>query len=778
MPMRAIAPAQLGGKLFRKYVLPFAGVLCAALVVNGLLDIWFSYREQTALLIRIQREQAESIAAKIDQFIKEIETQVGWTTQHPWSAATLEQRRFDGLLLLRQVPAITELAQLDSAGRERLRVSRVAMDLIDSQSDRSQEAAFVEAVARRVYHGPVYFRQESQPYMTLSVVGARREAGVSLAEVNLAFIWDVVTQTKVGERGRAYVIDEGGRLIAHPDISLVLSNSDLSQLGQVRAAQAAGTEAAPDQEAVESIEGERVLSASASVPTLGWLVFVELPVAEAYAPIYATLRRSGTLLAAALALALLASILLARRMVAPIQALRMGAERIGSGDLAQRISIKTGDELEALGDQFNSMAIRLEESYATLERKVEERTHQLELANLARSRFLAVATHDLRQPLQALGLFVAQLRTRVDDQERDHLIERTDAAVAAMNELFQALLDISKLDAGVLTPDLSEFPVDRLLKRIETTFAAAAREKGLRLRVVSSSAWVRSDFIMLERILLNLASNAVRYTAQGGVVIGCRQRGAQVRIDICDSGIGIAEDQQRNVFAEFYRLGGPDRERTGGLGLGLAIVDRLGRLLDHTIGLTSQLGRGTRFSVSIPSAASREKMSESLLLVEPIADIARGKLIVIIDDDEIVLDSMRGLLRGWGCRVVAAQSDSAALASLANHDRRPDLIISDYQLANGGTGFEAIERLRSALGSPIPAFLISGDTAPERLREARASGYHLLHKPIGPAALRATLNHLMRDRRKTGEQLQEMTSPGTPTTHSSVASPTPEPRPQ
>src|SRR5262245_8525982 len=771
MPMRAIAPAQLGGKLFRKYVLPFAGVLCAALVVNGLLDIWFSYREQTALLIRIQREQAESIAAKIDQFIKEIAAEVGYLTQLPWSAARLEQRRFDVRCLLRQWPAITDLPQLDSAARERLRVSPVTMDVIDSQSDRSQEVAFIEAVARRVYHGPVYFHQESQPYMTLSVAGARREAGVSLAEVNLAFIWDVVTQTKVGERGRAYVIDEDGRLIAHPDISLVLSNSDLSQLGQVKAARAAGTEAAPNQEAVESIEGERVLSASASVPTLGWLVFVELPLAEAYAPIYATLRRSGTLLAVALALALLASVLLARRMVAPIQVLRMGAERIGSGDLAQRISINTGDELEALGDQFNSMAIRLEESYATLERKVEERTHQLELANLARSRFLAVATHDLRQPLQALGLFVAQLRTRMDDGERDRLIERTDAAVAAMNELFQALLDVSKLDAGVLTPDLSEFPVDRLLKRIEATFAAAAREKGLRLRVVSSSAWVRSDFIMLERILLNLASNAMRYTAQGGVVIGCRRRGAQVRIDICDSGIGIAEDQQRNVFAEFYRLGGPDRERTGGLGLGLAIVDRLGRLLDHTIGLSSQLGRGTRFSVSIPSAASREKTSEPLLLVEPIADIARGKLIVIIDDDEIVLDSMRGLLRGWGCRVVAVQSDSAALASLANHDRRPDLIISDYQLANGGTGFEAIERLRSALGSSIPAFLISGDTAPERLREARASGYHLLHKPIGPAALRATLNHLMRDRRKIGEQLQEMTSPGTPTTHSSVASP-------
>jgi signal transduction histidine kinase/CheY-like chemotaxis protein len=778
MSMRAIAPEQPGGRLFRKYVLLFAGVLCAALVVNGLLDIWFSYREQKALLIRIQREQAESIAAKIGQFIKEIESQVGWTTQLPWSAATTEQRRLEGLRLLRQVPAITGLAQLDSAGKERLRVSRVAIDVIDSQIDRSKEPAFVEAVARRVYHGPVYFHHESEPYMTLSVAGARREGGVSLAEVNLAFIWDVISQTQVGEHGRAYVIDEGGRLVAHPDISLVLSNSDVSHLAQVRAARAAASEAALKQEAVESIEGERVLSAYASVPTLGWLVFVELPVAEAYAPIYATIRRSGILIAAALALACLASILLARRMVAPIQALRMGAERIGSGDLAQRISIKTGDELEALGDQFNSMAIRLEESYATLERKVEERTHQLELANLARSRFLAVATHDLRQPLQALGLFIAQLRTRLHPKERDRLIERTDAAVAAMNELFQALLDISKLDAGVLTPELIEFPVDRLLKRIETTFAAAAREKGLRLRVVSSSAWVRSDVILLERILLNLASNAVRYTAQGGVVIGCRRRGARVRIDVCDSGVGIPEDQQRNVFAEFYRLGGPDRERTGGLGLRLAIVDRLGHLLDHPIGLSSQLGRGTRFSVSIPSAPIQEQASEALRLPEGIADPTRGKLIVIIDDDELVLDSLRGLLQGWGCRVVAARSDTAALASLIDHDRRPDLIISDYQLANGRTGVKAIEHLRNALGSPIPAFFISGDTAPERLREASASGYHLLHKPIGPAALRATLNHLLQEGRKIGGQLQQMTFPGSPTTHSSVAGPTPEPRPQ
>ena len=645
-----MAPALRSGRLFRKYVLFFAAVLCATLVANGFLDIWFSYREQKALLIRIQSEQADAVAAKISQFIKEIESQVGWATELPWSPATTEQRRLDALRLLRQVPAIIELAQLDSAGKERLRVSRVAMDVIDSRVDRSNEAAFAEAVARKIYRGPVHFRVESEPFMTLALTGARREAGVSVVEVNLTFIWDVISQIKVGERGRAYVIDEQSRLIAHPDISLVLSNSDLGHLAQVRAARASASEPAPELEPVKDIQGDRVLSAYAAVPTLGWLVFVELPVAEAYAPIYATIRRSGALLAVALALALLASVLLARRMVAPIQALRTGAERIGSGDLAQRISIESGDEFEALGDQFNNMALRLEESYATLERKVQERTHQLELANLARSRFLAVATHDLRQPLHALGLFVAQLRTRLDAGERDQLLERIDAAVAAMNELFKALLDISKLDAGVLTPDVSEFPIEHLLKRIETTFAAAAREKGLRLRVVPSSAWVRSDFIMLERILLNLVSNAVRYTELGGVVVGCRRRSDEVRIDVCDSGIGIPEEHQRDVFTEFYRLGGPDRDRAGGLGLGLAIVERLGRLLDHPVGLISQPGRGTRFSVSVPLTVSRERAAEPSQLPIAIADTARGALIVVIDDDELVLDSMRSLLQGWGCQ--------------------------------------------------------------------------------------------------------------------------------
>jgi signal transduction histidine kinase len=365
-------------RLFTKYVALFVAVVGVALLSNGIFEVFFYYREHKAALIRIQHEQAEAAAAKIGQFIKEIESQLGWTTQLPWSAGSIEQRRFDALRLLRQVPAITELAQVDSAGKERLRVSRLAMDVVDSGLDLSKDSKFTEAVAHKVFYGPVYFRRESEPYMTLSLAGTRKDAGVSIAEVNLKLIWDVVSQIKVGERGHAYVVGAGGRLIAHPDISLVLRNTDMSKLVQVQAAQAGNAGGGAESlQGTRNIQGQEVLTASAPIVPLGWTMFVELPVEEAYASLYAALQRLAIVLAAASIFAVLAGIFLARRMVGPIQALRAGAERIGGGDFAQRISIKTGDELEGLADQFNDMGARLQESYTDLENKVESRTAEL-----------------------------------------------------------------------------------------------------------------------------------------------------------------------------------------------------------------------------------------------------------------------------------------------------------------------------------------------------------------------------------------------------------------
>jgi signal transduction histidine kinase len=365
---------KIRSRLFTKYVALFVAVVGVALLSNGIFEVFFYYREHKAALIRIQHEQAEAAAAKIGQFIKEIESQLGWTTQLPWSAGSIEQRRFDALRLLRQVPAITELAQVDSTGKERLRVSRLAMDVVDSGLDLSKDPKFTEAVAHKVYYGPVYFRRESEPYMTLSLAGTRKDAGVSIAEVNLKLIWDVVSQIKVGERGHAYVVGPGGRLIAHPDISLVLRNTDMSKLAQVQAAQAGNVESL---EGAKNTQGQEVLTASAPIAPLGWTMFVELPVEEAYASLYAALQRLAIVLAAASLFAVLAGVFLARRMVGPIQALRAGAERIGGGDFAQHITIKTGDELEGLANQFNEMGARLQESYADLENKVEQRTSEL-----------------------------------------------------------------------------------------------------------------------------------------------------------------------------------------------------------------------------------------------------------------------------------------------------------------------------------------------------------------------------------------------------------------
>ncbi len=483
----ASPPAQsralLRVNLFFKYVALVFAVVLIALLTNGAFEVWFSYQEYKESLIRIQREQAEAAAAKIGQFIHEIEAQVGWTTQLPWSASTLEQRRFDASRLLRQVPAITELSQLDATGHEQLRVSRLAMDVIGSGIDYSNDPKFTEAMAHKVYYGPVYFRRESEPYMTLALAGTIRNAGVSVAEVNLKLIWDVVSQIKVGAHGHAYVVDGQGRLIAHPDISLVLRNTDLSRLAQVQAARAhlAGKPTEQVQEA-DDIQTRRVLTAYAPIAPLGWIMFVELPVEEAYAPLYLTLERSGLILLAGLLLALVAGLMLARRMVVPIQALRLGAARIGSGDLGQRIAIRTGDELEGLADQFNDMAGKLQESYADLEKKVEERTQQLaqsvaELRALGEISQAVNSTLDLETVLNTIVSKATQLADTeagaiyvYDRASREFRLRATygmtDELIAAVKDLHleisETIGEQTETHAPVQVADLRTVPPSRV----------------------------------------------------------------------------------------------------------------------------------------------------------------------------------------------------------------------------------------------------------------------------------------------------------------------------
>ena len=418
--------SQRRGRLFQKYAVLFATLVGGVLLASTLIEIYFSYQENKATLVRIEREKAVAAAATIEQFVKEIERQLRWSAQYlvDSPAEALEQRELDYLRLLRHVPAIAELSHMDSSGKEELKVSRLAMDEVGSQADLSHEPKFIEAKAGKTYFSPVYFRNESQPYMTISTVGSEGDAGVTVAEVNLKLIREVVSQIKIGKAGQAYVVDSRGHLIAHPDISLVLQKRDLSSLPQVSAARMSRTTAMGEQDKATIVRGlreEQVLSASAPIASLQWLVFVEQPVGEAFAPLYSDIVRSAVIVIVGLGLSILASLVLARKMVTPIRALETGAARIGAGDLGHRIEIRTGDELEALADQFNSMTTQLQESYvnlqeshSNLEQKVEARTRELsvaleELRALSEVGRAVSSTLDLQAVLTSIASHAAQL---------------------------------------------------------------------------------------------------------------------------------------------------------------------------------------------------------------------------------------------------------------------------------------------------------------------------------------------------------------------------------
>jgi signal transduction histidine kinase len=369
------------GRLVRKYAVIFVTLVSGALLTSGAVETYFSYQENKAALAAIQKEKAVGAAASIEGFVKEIERQMGWTTQLQLVApgAALEQRRIDYLRLLRQVLPITELSHLDASGKEQLRVSRLAMDLVGSQTDYSHDPRFVEPRKGHTWFGPVYFRKESEPYMTIAMPQSGG-GGITVAEVNLKFIWDVVSQIKIGKAGRAWVVDGAGNLIAHPDISLVLQKTSMARLEQVQAALARRAAAPATGEEViiaRDLQQHRVLTAFSPIPTLGWTVFAEQPIEEAFAQLYASIQRTVGLEVFGIVLSVVASLFLARRMVRPIRALQEGAARIGAGELGQRIAVHTGDELEALAAEFNRMASQLQDSYATLEQKVDERTRAL-----------------------------------------------------------------------------------------------------------------------------------------------------------------------------------------------------------------------------------------------------------------------------------------------------------------------------------------------------------------------------------------------------------------
>jgi len=365
---------------------------------------------------------------------------------------------------------------------------------------------------------------------------------------------------------------------------------------------------------------------------------------------------------------------------------------------------------------------------------------EAERASLSRSKFLAAASHDLRQPVQSLLLLIAVLKERLAGTAADRVVDNMEESVDALCLLLDSMLDISKLDAGIIVPNLETVGLGRLLSRLAGEYRLRAAEQNLTFRFVPTSVRARTDPLLLERVLRNLIENALRYCPSGRIVVGCRHQGSAVRIDVIDTGIGIPDTQLEPIFDEFHQVGNTSRDRAQGLGLGLAIVRRIMRLLGGTVEVDSMIGRGSRFSITLPQTVGVEGTPT------PTASPAEGggHAVLVIEDDATLRGSLRIMLEDWGFRPELAATGEEAVAMAAG-SCRPALIVSDYRLTTAMSGIDAVTRIRALLGRPVPSLIITGDTAPERITEVHASGFRILHKPVAAIELRRALSDMLRE---------------------------------
>jgi signal transduction histidine kinase/CheY-like chemotaxis protein len=473
-------------------------------------------------------------------------------------------------------------------------------------------------------------------------------------------------------------------------------------------------------------------------------------------------QRKSTLVAASIAVFLLmaASWLawrLSQGLVRPLNAVIAAVREIAGGNTGTRVKATSAGEIGALEKGINRMAEVISLNASEMEHRVVEATVELreqktaaDAAVIARSRFLAAASHDLRQPMHALTLLVEALKERLQNEGGAHLrlIEQIEASAHSMESLLNALLDISRLDAGIVVARPECFVAGTVFERLAKQYEPLAAEKGLELHVHDSRLYVFTDPVLLQRVLGNLIANAIRYTDSGRVVLGLRRvQKDWVRFEVLDSGKGIPEAYRERIFEEYFQLENPERGRDKGLGLGLAIVKRLAKLLGSPVELRTQVGRGSAFAIRavrcepplglIADAAQPDHVPLS---------VASGQrpLVVLIDDDEAILEAMMAVSEHWGIDLAADVEAGPVKADLLELGRKPDAILSDYRLRDGRTGIEVIAELRAEFGEEIPAVLITGDTAAATMQVIEASGLSVLHKPLKPATLRAILGHMLK----------------------------------
>jgi len=756
------------GKLFKKYMAIFVILVSGALLTSGLIEIYFSYQENKAALISIQREKALAASSKIKQFIEEHERKTSWLARSPWVTRAVEpnQKRIEYLRLLHQYPAVTSIRYLDPRGLEQLHVSRLGMDAIGSQADFSKDSNFLEADPDDTYFSPVYFRQGSEPYMTIAMAGPLKEAesqdssnwDVTVVEVNLKFIWDVITSIETGKDGRAYTVDTRGNLIAHTDLSLVLKKMNLSSLSQVAGAFVNSTNTEEDQNKVSiarDLQGQRVLTTYATVSPPGWYVFIEQPLTEAFRTLYASIFRTALLLLVGIGLSVLASLVLTHRMVTPIRKLQEGAARIAAGDLGHRIEVRTGDELETLGEEFNRMTTRLQESYTNLEEKVKVRTHelaealkQLEIASKHKSEFLANMSHELRTPLNPiLGMTHLALQTELTPKQNDYL-NKIKTSANSLLSIINDVLDFSKIEAGKLELESIDFSLDEIMNYLAPVVTMKSQEKE-NLEVHFDIAqnvprFLKGDPLRLGQVLVNLATNAVKFTDEGEIVISTRLVEEKndrmvLSFSVSDTGIGLTREQIDNLFEAFTQADTSTTRKYGGTGLGLAICKNLVKMMSGNIQVESQPGLGSTFSFTAVFERSEQKKDQSRKLSTDL----RGLRVLVVDDNATARQILQGMLESFDFQVSLAGSGEEGLEKLvkASEDNFFELVLMDWKMP-GMDGIEASRRIRNHQGlAKVPVMImVTAYGREEIMRQADQAGLaSFLIKPVSASVLFDTI---------------------------------------
>ena len=617
------ASARPHQRLIWKYTVVVVLLVTAAIVSVGLTEFYFAYEDSKRAVTEVEADKASSAAVSIGQFIEDIIGDLG-TVAEATVGLTHPERMLAFRGLLGRQKLLSKLTYFDASGRACVRVYSFELDEVDTPAcgrDRADPQAFMRARTEQQHFGSVVFSErDSRPHMTIAVAEHAPGQGVIEADLDLRSVVDAINRARIGAAGYAYAVDAEGTLIAHPDINLVLAHKSFAELPQVRTALTGAATARADVVVTgRDPDGKEVLSAFHSVDPPGWWVFVEEPLSEAFAPIESAIWRTAVLLVVFLLVAIATSVLLARRLVRPIESIEVAAAKIGSGALDQRIEISSRDELGALAEEFNRMATRLQESYAGLEHQVQERTreltsalsrldeqtHELEAASHHKSEFLANMSHELRTPLNAISGFSQVLRKQLYGEINEKQAEYLDDILASarhLESLIDDVLDLAKVEAGQIELQLVPFSLPVALERGVVIVRERATKGGVRISLSSDPGIdvVIGDERRVRQVLFNLLSNAVKFTpADGTVDVAVTRLDGEVRISVSDSGPGIATEDQVRIFEEFQQAAAGKEQREG-TGLGLALSKRLVELHGGRIWVESEPGQGSRFVFTLP----------------------------------------------------------------------------------------------------------------------------------------------------------------------------------